>query len=362
MRVALNAQLYSHAADYRATGVSRYVEQLVSRLPRVAPEHEYEFFVPPRVQVPGGIASRLPTENPLTRIWWEQCIEPVHVRRHHIEVLHSPVNVSPLVSSAPSVVTLHDLSFVRFPDRFRGPQRRYQTMMSRISARRARFVIVPSVTTRDDAVSAFDLDPGRVVVIPEAVGDEFRVDRTSPRPLVEPYILFVGTMEPRKNIPLLIDAFAQFRARGGDHTLALVGPRGWMFEQVEDAIQRAQLGPSIRILDYVPDLTPWYNHAAFFVYPSAYEGFGLPPLEAMACGTPAVLSTAGSLAELAGDAALLVDPAKPMEMVAAMETLAADPTLRCRLTQAGLARAAEFSWDVTVRKTVAVYEAAVNRG
>ena len=215
--------------------------------------------------------------------------------------------------------------------------------------------------TKEDAIAAYALDESRVVVIPQGVGEEFKPDRDLPRPIDEPYILYVGTLEPRKNIPLLVESFAQFRRHGFPHLLALVGPMGWMSEQVTEALARSKIADYVRLPGYVADLAPWYNHADFLVYPSSYEGFGLPPLEAMACGTPVVLPAGVSLREVAGDAALLIEPFTGEGMVNAMEALAADAGLRDRLRQKGLERASRFSWDETARRTVEVYEA-VARG
>jgi len=362
LRIAVDAHLYPRGSTYRSAGVSRYVRELVLRLPTVAPEHEFVFYVPPQIDIPFGSPSRLPTHTPLVRIAWEQIAEPVENWRRRVELIHSPVNVSSLLLSAPSVVTIHDLSFVRFPDRVVPAKRWYQRTMSAHSARHARRVIVPSRATKEDCVAAFGIDPDRVTVIPEGVGSEFHVDPSSRPPLDQPYILHVGTLEPRKNLPRLIAAFAQFKADGRPHSLALVGPKGWMYEQIEAAIESAGLEDSVRLVNFVPDLAPWYNHADFFVYPSLYEGFGLPPLEAMACGTPVVLSSAGSLSEVAGDAALLVSPSDTGGLVTAMRTMADNATLRDRFRIAGLARAAQFSWDETARRTVEVYEAASRDG
>jgi glycosyltransferase involved in cell wall biosynthesis len=236
-------------------------------------------------------------------------------------------------------------------------------MLSGRSAQTARRVIVPSESAREDAIEAFHLDPDRVMVIPHGVGTEFASSDDATLPPIEgPYVLYVGTIEPRKNIPLLIKAFNQFRREGFPHKLVLAGGRGWMYDEVERQIAEAAAKDSIVVTEYVKDLVPWYNHADFFVYPSVYEGFGFPPLEAMACGTPAVVSSIRALRELAGDSALYFDPTSIEDLVNLMTLVASNPGERARLAAAGLERASHFTWEETVRKTVEVYRVAVNDG
>jgi glycosyltransferase involved in cell wall biosynthesis len=201
--------------------------------------------------------------------------------------------------------------------------------------------------------------------VPLGVDPSFRPDASSgdkPCPLGgRPYILHVGTLEPRKNIDVLIRAFARLRETLDlPHALALVGARGWDYEPLFALVARLGLDQHVHFADYVrpADLPLWYTGADLFAFPSVYEGFGLPVLEAMACGLPAVTTDSSSLRELAADAALVVEPGSSEALEEAMGRILEDRALRDRLRAKGLARAAEFSWEETARQTVRVYEAA----
>jgi len=357
MRIAVNAHLLPAGPTYRSAGVASYVKQLVDRLPQVAPQHEYVFFAPPGRSGPGVVPARLPTSNPVVRIAWEQVVEPGAIRRCGADAVHSPVNVSPLLPGCPTVVTLHDLAFLKFPHTFTRAKRIYLSRLVGISARHADHVIVPSDASRLDVVEALGVAPDKVTVVPEGVDERYRVRADVARPLQGPYILFAGTIEPRKNLPVLLRSFASLKVLGYPHKLALAGAPGWMYEEVYRTIESLGIADSVALTGFVGDLVPWYNHADLFVYPSLYEGFGLPPLEAMACGTPAVTSSAGSLREVIGNAGILVAPTDVDGFVEAMRSILDDAELRQRLIRAGAARAAMFSWDDTVRKTVGIYEA-----
>lgn len=362
LRIAVNAQLLSSGRNYRSAGVATYLRELVDRLPRAGPDHDFVIFVPPGTRGTALAPSRLPTSIPVVRIAWEQVIEAGALLRRGVELVHSPVNVSPILTRCPSVVTLHDLSFLKMPERFVKGRRWYQRALAGRSCRTARRVIVPSQATKEDAVAAFGLSPERVVVVPHGVDARFRPDKTLPRPLAAPYILYVGTLEPRKNVPRLLEAFARLKCLGFPHVLALVGAEGWMYKEVGASINRLAIEPFVHRAAYVENLVPWYNYADFLVYPSEYEGFGLPPLEAMACGAPVVLSSAGSLSEVGGDAAVFVEPSDVEGLTEAMRALIEDGARRERLSILGLERASHFSWEETARRTVEVYESAVRDG
>ncbi|MHB9091611.1 MAG: glycosyltransferase family 4 protein, partial [Chloroflexota bacterium] len=185
-----------------------------------------------------------------------------------------------------------------------------------------------------------------------AVRERFGLDK--------PFILTVGTLEPRKNIVRLLEAFAAVRRTGLSTCLVHVGPRGWLYEEVYARVNQLELGNSVRFLGRVPidDLVGLYNAAAVFAYPSLYEGFGLPPLEAMACGCPVVTSNTSSLPEVVGDAGLTVDPLSVPQLVDAISTVLVDRSLADDLRHRGLARGKTFSWERCARETVAVYRRA----
>jgi glycosyltransferase involved in cell wall biosynthesis len=240
--------------------------------------------------------------------------------------------------------------------------------MTRLSARRAARVIAVSAHTASDVVARLGVPPERVAVVPNAVGEEFRpepdarvlAEFRAAKGLPERFVLFVGTLEPRKNVAGLLRAFARVAAAEPEVPLVIAGGKGWLYDEIFALHKQLGLGDRVRFTGYAAaeELPRLYAAATVFVYPSFYEGFGLPPLEAMACGTPVVASNASSLPEVVGEAGLTVDPRDEGALAAALLLLLRDPDRRAALRAAGLARAAGFSWARTVRETRAVYESA----
>jgi glycosyltransferase involved in cell wall biosynthesis len=237
--------------------------------------------------------------------------------------------------------------------------------MTRLSARVADAVIVPSQAVRADVVRILGLPSERVFAIPEAAGPAFRPQDASAIEAVRrrygldgPFVLSVGSLEPGKNRERLLQAFARMRARGLEHMLVVAGQRAWRYEGDEPLAQRLGLAGSVRFLGHVPqaDLPALYSAADLFAFPSLYEGFGLPALEAMACGTPVVASNVSAVPEVVGDAALQVSPLDVEALAGAMERVLRDERLRADLRERGLKRAARFSWEETARRTAEVYK------
>jgi len=369
-RIALNAHLLSAEAGFRGAGVSHYIHRLLCHLPQVDGDAEYVALVGrggPSAQGWRRCPALWDTGQPAARVAWEQLAQPWRLWREHIDLLHAPVYVGPAVSPCPMVVTVHDLSFYRYPQLLRRGSRAYLQRLTRLSVRHAAQIIAVSRFTRDELVRVLGVVPERITVIHNGVDEAMRPieDRgeleafRQRRGLPPHLILFVGTLEPRKNVPALLAAYALLRARWGcPHCLVLAGGKGWHYSEIEAAQTRLGLGPDDVILPgFVPqdELPLWYNAADLFVYPAIYEGFGLPPLEAMACGTAVMVSNRSSLPEVVGDAAVVVDPDDVEAMADAMHDLLADVERRQALAAAGIARASGFSWRETARNTAAVY-------
>ena len=372
MVIGLSAYLLHRGSDYRAAGVSTYVRQLLTHLPRVRPDCSYTAFHGADADPTQGVrsvVSPLPTWKPLARIGWEQLGLPIQAARAGVDVVHGTVNVVPLLTWKPAVVTIHDLSFMRHPERFPAGRSRYLRLAVAQSARRACRVIAVSAHTRNDVVELLDVPACKVSVVYSGVDASFRPLPAAELAIVRQdlvqgrsYILHVGTLEPRKNLDVLIRAFAAVRERLKlEHVLVLVGGRGWMYEELFQLVAELDLGDEVRFVDYVhPDRLPlWYNCADLFVYPSAYEGFGLPVLEAMACGVPTVTSASSGLQELASSACLTVDPGSQESLEVAIARGLQDSQLRETMRKAGLERASQFTWEETARATVCIYEEAV---
>ncbi len=374
-RIAINAHLLGTEEGYRRAGVSRYIHSLLTNVLREDPEGDYTVFVNGRcaLSLSGNLKrSRLPTGRPLARIVWEQACQPLQLVKEGIALLHSPVNVQPLLLPCKGVVTVTDLSFVIFPQAFRTGRRLYQRWFTRWSVRRANRVIAISGATAQDVVRLFDVPSDRVsVIFPgvdvhyEPTEDEQQLARfRGLRGLPDRFVIFVGTLEPRKNLLTLLQAYAAFRRGGGGYKLALVGGKGWLWEPILAAIEELDLEDDVILPGFVAEeeLPLWYNAAEALVYPSLYEGFGLPPLEAMACGIPVVASDASSLPEVVGDAGLLVDPHEPDPWTEALERLWHDREYRAELSMRGLQRARQFSWKRMARETIGVYRSVLAGG
>jgi glycosyltransferase involved in cell wall biosynthesis len=368
--VALNAQLLFGPASYRSAGIHHYIDRLLRCLPEAAPDLRYTVFVGAgQPHMPGATIRRtgLPTARPWARILWEQCVQPLELVRLRPDLLHSLAFVSPLRSPCPTVVTVYDLSFKLTPDHFPAAQRLYLSAFTARSCHRARRVVAISESTRSDLVRRFGLPRNKVDVaypgvdpafrpLPAAEVDQFR----SQNKLPERFILYLGTLEPRKNVDSLIRAFVQLRrAQPGLH-LVLAGARGWWYQDLFRLVQELGVADVVLFPGFVPEaeLPVWYNAAAAFAYPSSYEGFGLPVAEALACGRPVVTTTVSSLPEAGGDAALLVPPGDVDALAEALERA-------LRLTPEELARgpahAACFTWGETAAQTAATYRLALHR-
>jgi len=314
--------------------------------------------------------SRLPTERPLVRILWEQALLPWHLLKEKIDLLHSLAFVLPLWCPRPGVATIYDLSFVLYPEGLSPWRRLYLRSLTPPSARRAKKIIVLAESTKEDLVRLWGIPREKIRVIPCGVDPTFRPlvqgqvlsDFRRHRGLPERFILFVGTLEPRKNVTVLLEAYAQLKGEV-PHSLVLVGAKGWRGEEVLAQIERSGLSDKVLFVGYVEprELPLWYNAADLFVFPSLYEGFGLPPLEAMACGTPVIASHTSSLPEVVGEAGVLVDPRSPEGMAEAMGRVLGNGELREDMRRKGLERAKGFSWPQAARETALVYQEAMGR-
>ncbi|MCC6166063.1 MAG: glycosyltransferase family 4 protein [Caldilineaceae bacterium] len=375
MHIALNAQLLSTESTYRGAGVSNYSRHLLAALGELAQsgatDHRFTAFVHTRDFAAPGVTLRAGPawlERPAARILWEQTALPCALAG--ADVVHGLVNVLPLATATPGVVTVHDLSFLRLPDHFPPLKRAYLAALCRWSVGRAAQVIAVGPQTAADLAHFLGVEAARLHTIPNGVDARFAPADAAhvaafrqTKGLPARYWLYLGTLEPRKNLPLLLDAFARSRQSGEDAALHLVlaGGRGWGDAAIFDRVAALGLHDVVHLPGFVPDaeLPDWYRAAEGFAYPSRFEGFGLPVLEAMACGTPVVCSAAPGVREVAGRAALQAPPDDVEAWAAALTLLAGQPALRAALRQAGLDRARCFTWRAAAEQTLAVYERAV---
>jgi glycosyltransferase involved in cell wall biosynthesis len=368
--IALNAQLLCGRASYRSAGIHNYIDHLLKHLPAADPDLRFTVFVGEgQPQMPPDRATvrrtRLPTIRPAARIFWEQWVQPFELIRARPDLVHSLAFVSPFFAPCPAVVTVYDVSFKLFPERFLPAQRLYLSAFTAHSCRRARRVIAISQSTKADLVRVFGLPPEKIDVaypglapefapLPAAEVEAFRARRGLPGR----FILYLGTLEPRKNLGALIRAFAQVARGQPDLYLVLAGAKGWLYADLFKLTQDLGLADRVFFPGFVPteELPLWYNSATVFAYPSSYEGFGLPVIEALACGRPVVTSAVSSLPEAGGRAALLVSPEAPEALAEALARALTWGPAECAL---GLAQAAPFTWAATAAQTVRSYRRAL---
>ncbi len=354
------------------TGASRYILGLVQGLCGLPIDGRLFVFTkvedlervgpwPPHAEpVPVRLATRP------SRLAWEQVGLPRALRRLAVDLLHSPHYTTPLSGvRARRVVTVHDLTFFLTPGYHQRCKGAFFRPMIRAAARRADLVLAVSHATARDARAVLGLGPDRVAVVHEAADRIFTpVDDPAERTAVErryglrhPLLLSVGTIEPRKNLGASVRCVAALHARGIDCQLAVVGARGWRTGPWFDEVQRSRVADQVRVLGFVPDgdLRALYSTCDVFLYPSLYEGFGLPALEAMACGARVIVADRSSLPEVVGSGGLRYDPDDEEGLANLVTTLLRDETDRTQWRQRAITRAACFSWERTARNTYEWY-------
>lgn len=365
LRVGINAQLVSFGQTYRNAGVSRFTYALLSGLSQLEVGQTYTAFINGSeassalaANLTAGQLRLLPskwaTGQAQRRIAWEQLALPVQLRREQIDVFNSPVNVLPEYVPCASVVTVHDLAFEHYPEYFRPARRIYQHTFTRRSVRAATLVVAVSESTKRDLCERFAAPEDRVRVIHPAIDSDFQpVD--DPQTLTafrarnhlpDRYMLFLGTLEPRKNLLTLLEAYAVLRAELPDAPqLIFAGGKGWYYQAVMDRIQALNLEQHITLAGYIAreDQPLWYAGAELFVYPSVYEGFGLPIAEALACGTPTVASNVSSMPEAGGPVAIQIAPDDYRGLAHAMRGILLDASARQRARIEGPRWTSRFS-------------------
>jgi glycosyltransferase involved in cell wall biosynthesis len=312
-------------------------------------------------QPPEGLfieRSKFATSSPLRRIIWEQAIQPFVLNRIQPDIYHALAFVSPLIQQYPTVITVHDLSFMRFPDALSTARRTYLRTFTRLSCQRASKIIAVSESTRRDLIHLLDVPPDKIAVVTSGVSEAFKpLDAEAFRrekKLPEKFFLFLGTLEPRKNLAMLVRAYEALPDTLKQEVhLVLAGGKGWDYDDIFAAVR----SDTVHFPGYISqdELPLWYNAATALVYPSIFEGWGLPVVEAMACGCPTLVSNVSSLPEAAGDTGMLLPPDDEASWTTAMRRAIEDDEWRQQSAVAGIERAAKFTWQATASATVDVY-------
>lgn len=361
MHIGIDARL----TYYRVGGISTYIRRLIPALERLDQKNRYTVF-----------HSRKAAESLVARFEHARLWTPAHHRlerlalsiellRHRLDLLHSPDFIPPLRGARHHVITVHDLTFIHYPQYLTADSRRYYNHQIQKAVARADHILADSQATKTDLINLLNAPAEKITVHMLGVDEKFR-----PLPqealgsyrkaldLPETYFLFVGTFEPRKNIAGLLEAYQALRARCKDAPLlVLVGRKGWLFDETMAKIRTLNLSEFVLWRDNISDeaLPAVYNMALALITPSFYEGFGLPALEAMACGTVPIVSDRSSLPEIVGDVGLRINPDDPATLTDALYKALSDPAWRKQMQQAGLRRAAQFTWENTARIVLETY-------
>jgi glycosyltransferase involved in cell wall biosynthesis len=368
VRIGLDARLIF----YQRAGIASYIRGLIQGLSRLNPPHEFVVYQSRRDPDP----ISLPPSWCLRTLWtpsrhrFERPLLAAELLGSGLDVLHCPDLLSPtrLLTSRKTAITIHDVAYLKYPEVLTPESQRYFGQIGP-AVDSADVVIAVSENTKRDLMAFLDAPDEKIVVIPEAPDPEYQpLSQEVSGPVLErlgveaPYFLFVGTIEPKKNVLNLLRAYAAFRglnrSNGKLPLLVLAGRKGWMYGQALALAKELAISEHLRFLGFVPrsDLAALYNGAVALVYPSLYEGFGLPVLEAMACGAPVVTSSASSLPDVAGDAAICTPPKDVEALTEALGRVWSSGDLRGELRRKGFARAKNFTWAKTAEMTLAVYE------
>ncbi len=352
MKIAIDTQ----TTFGRKTGFGFYVSNLIQNLERIDKKNEYYFLKP---------ESDHDFSTP-QRLIWDQLTVPRMARAVGADILHQPCFSTPIFYSGKVVVTIHDLISVFFGYNIPFWSRQFFGRWMPFSYRFADHLIAVSEHTKKDAIRVLHIPEEKITVIHEAADAKYHLLADTEVKIVRalyslgdaPFILHVGTLEPRKNLPFLVRAFAQAKTRLGPTKLVITGKKGWYYENLFRLVNELKLNDEVIFTGYVEDedIPALYNAAHIFAFPSLYEGFGLPPLEAMASGTPVISSNTSSMPEVIGEAGILLPPKGESDWAEAMVELVNNDKHWQKLRREGLKQAKKFSWQKCANETIAVYE------
>lgn len=368
MRIGIDARILG----YRRAGIGKYTQRLIEHLAKMESEHQNQFFILHSWRDSDTLVSQsnFHRQTIMTPCHhrFEQWFLPLEIVRLGLDLLHSPDFIPPFYRTYKSIITVHDLAFLRFPYFVTTETAHHYGQIDQ-AVRRTDHIIAVSESTKADLINMLGVEERKITVIHEAadpmfhpIRDEAAIQavRKAYQLHERPYIFFLSTIEPRKNLSTLLRAFRQLLddyPAMSDVVLAVAGEKGWLFKDVFRLYDELNLQQHVQFLGRVPEeqLPALFNGATIHVHPSYYEGFGLTPLEAMACGTPTIVSNVSSLPEVVGDAGLLVSPDSVDEWTDSIYRLFNDSQLQQTLSQKGLRRAAQFSWEKAARKHLEVY-------
>lgn len=356
----------------RVTGIEKYILQCLSSLSKKDSKNKYVLFfsnnLVPKLNLKANFSkfvTKFSTKSAFARIIWEQFWLSREIRQQGINLFHGTSFVLPLFKPCRYLLTIYDLSYLYYPESYTFLNRLYYQLFLKHSIKMANRIIAISDAAKKEIVKEFNVPEKKIDIIYPAFDDHFGVMNKSVARdflsknynLSEPFFLFVGSLIPRKNLVRIILAFDKIKDES-KHKLVVIGKKGWLYEEIFDTVKKLNLSSKVVFTNYVQesDLPYFYNAASSLVFASLHEGFGIPILEAMACGCPVITSNKSSMPEVAGDSAILVDPLNIGDIAAAMNKIIADKKLREELINKGLARIKQFSWDKSAEQLLNVYE------
>lgn len=356
MKIAIDVQ----TTLGQPTGFGFYVSNLVNYLQKQNTPHTFELIEP---------QSSQDFSTP-QRLIWDQFRFPAIAKNKKVDLIHQPCFSAPFSFSGPVVITIHDIISLLFPENIPFASRMFYSKWMPFSYSKATKIITISESTKNDIVRVLRIPEEKITVIPLAVDDKFRkpaknneVKEVAKKYNIKnDYILHIGTLEPRKNLGFLIDVFSEViqSTTSRDLSLVITGKKGWYYEDLFDKVRKLNLEGKVIFTGYIDeaDKPALYKGAKIFAFPSIYEGFGLPPLEAMASGIPVISSNTSSMGEVVGEAGILLSPKDQKEWVKAIRKVNETPQLRLEMVGKNKEQVRKFSWEKTAQKTIEVYEEA----
>lgn len=373
LKIGLNARYLQR----RMSGIERYVLELILNLQKKDKENEYVLFfnkdaaipVIPKQENVRTFISSFPTKHRLLRLFWEHVFLSYEINKENIDIFHGPAFFVPLwkPKDCKYIITVHDITFVKYPKAFTWGTKLYYQFLFPRSLQLADMIITDSESTKKDIINNYNLREEKVKVVYLGISDVFLQQQSKEKikkvkqkySLPEKYFLFTGVLSPRKNVETIISAFnlVKKEPKFSDYKLLIVGRKGWLYEGIFKKVESLHFNQEVLFIDYISeeDLPVVYSLAEIYLFPSLYEGFGLPILEAMVVGCPVITSNISSMPEVAGDAALLINPLNVEELVDAITKLLENPDLKKKLLEKGYLQAKHFSWEKTAEETKDIY-------
>ncbi len=379
LRIGINTRYLQR----RMSGIERYIQELIFNLAKIDTTHNYILFFNKDTPLPptpiaknfSTMISKFPTNQRWLRLIWEHMYLRYEIKKNNLSLFHGPAFFVPIWKprACKYVITVHDIAFIKYPKTFTFSTQLYYKLLFSRSLKLADMIITDSESTKYDIMQNYFIEEDKIKVIYLGVSDVF-FKRQKPQDILnikkkyklpEKYFLFTGVLSPRKNLIRILKAFSILKQEKAynKYKLIIVGRKGWLYEGIFTQVKKLCLQDEVSFIDHIPEehFSVLYHCAEIYLFPSLYEGFGLPILEAMACGCPVITSNVSSMPEVAGDAALLINPTNIQELIQVIKTICEDKTLQKQLRAKGFKQVKKFSWKKTAEETIQVYSSLLEK-